>query len=236
VDFSDLLQIIKSLQRPSGEVWFRGQSNSEWPLIPRLLRSPNGHVQERNINFRFRSRAMGIASDHPSDNDPARWMFLMQHHGLPTRLLDWTESALIALYFATSDSPSTDGIVYVLSPMDLNQQQQSQSVLFAPYSPETKEMLRACFSGDAIPPQTLAMSAYASHDRIARQQGNFTIHGVASDLRTIAHPAWLKTWLIPAAMKSEIKTNLEYFGISRTALFNTLDALAVDLREQHGLI
>jgi len=233
--FPDLLETIASLKRPSGEVWFRGQSNADWSLTPRLLRSPAGVTHEKNMLARFRSRAMGILPNHPTDNDPARWMFLMQHHGLPTRLLDWTESALAALFFAVSGSPSADGAVYVMVPMDLNQSQVAQPVLFNPYTPEMYEMLMAAFMGTVMPIKTLAMMAYASNDRISRQQGHFTMHGTSSDLRSLANADWLKTLRIPAASKAEIKQQLEYFGVTETSLFHDLDSLAKELREQHGI-
>lgn len=233
--FLQLLETIASLKRPSGEVWFRGQSNADWALTPRLLRSPEGVAHEKNMLARFRSRAMGIVPNHPTDNDPARWLFLMQHHGLPTRLLDWTESALAALYFAVSGNPSADGAVYVLTPMDLNQLQAAQPVLFSPYSPEIHEMLMASFKGTTMPDKTLAMMAYASNDRIVRQQGHFTIHGTTNDLRSVANVNWLKTLRLPAASKPEIRQQLAYFGVTQASLFHDLDSLAAELREQHSI-
>jgi hypothetical protein len=50
------------------------------------------------------------------------WYFLMQHSGAPTRLLDWTEGALIALYFAVRNKlDATDAAVWVLDPWSLNE-------------------------------------------------------------------------------------------------------------------
>jgi hypothetical protein len=233
--FSAILTEVESLGRPSGEVWFRGHADAQWTLTPRLLRSPSAIAQEKNILARFRSRAMAMLRDHPDDKDPARWLFLMQHHGLPTRLLDWTESALAGLYFAVADHDDRDGALYLLAPIDLNNHLTSEPVLYGPYTDRIHSLLMSCFKGTEKPQEILAVLAYASNDRISRQQGHFTVHGLEQDLRMIARPEYLRTIRIPAERKSQLRNQLAYFGITRTSLFNDLDSLAADLREQHGI-
>lgn len=184
---------------------------------------------------RFRYRAMGMMQNHPADTDAARWQFLMQHHGLPTRLLDWSEASLSALFFAISGQPNADGRLFILVPMMLNEQQLGERVLIAPTVSPCSDILVASFRGVETPETIIASSAYSSHDRLVRQRSGFTVHGVSTALETIASPPALSSILIPASLKTELTETLAHMGITRTTLFHDLDALAFELREQYRL-
>ncbi len=82
-------------ENKAGCPWFRGQDREKAPL-PALFREK---YDEFHMNTTFRNRS-GALYDIPDTNRIDQWLFLMQHYGLPTRLLDWTESLLNALFFA----------------------------------------------------------------------------------------------------------------------------------------
>jgi len=83
--------------------WFRGESGKEPPLCPKIA-NHNEH-EENHLLQSFRRQAGGLANV-PLRQDADMWLFLAQHYGVPTRLLDWTEGALHALYFAINRSNS----------------------------------------------------------------------------------------------------------------------------------
>jgi hypothetical protein len=80
--------------------WFRGLSQKDWKLRPAVYRRSDYTVRrEIDLNLAFQ-KAASFLPGLPDEGDLGAWLSLMQHHGLPTRLLDWTESATIGLYFA----------------------------------------------------------------------------------------------------------------------------------------
>ena len=99
-------------------VWFRGQSN-DFPLLPKLFRERK--YNENNLIFHFRDKSK-VLGETPHASDISEWLFLMQHSRLPTRLLDWTEGLLIALYFALYDVKSSNSkpVVWMLRPYKMN--------------------------------------------------------------------------------------------------------------------
>src|SRR5260370_289457 len=84
-------------QEENEALWFRGHGNASYRLIPSLYRSPECVKENADDELRteFERRALPMIADRPPRNE-WEWYFVMQHYGAPTRLLDWTDSALVA--------------------------------------------------------------------------------------------------------------------------------------------
>ena len=104
------------LRELDGSWGFRGQRESEWTLQTSFDREirvfhDRGHypldrqTEENELLFRFQQQVHNYVHHLPSVDDRAGWLALMQHYGVPTRLMDWTQSPYVALYFAVEEKP-----------------------------------------------------------------------------------------------------------------------------------
>lgn len=110
-------------------LWFRGHCRSNYPLVPSVFRRPQlDHLIDPNepawydegmMIQHFRQRNPSYEEGYKS---PFDLLCLLQHYNFPTRLLDWTESVLIALYFAVEKDDESDGKLFALNARRLNAQ------------------------------------------------------------------------------------------------------------------
>jgi len=242
-DWSDLE--AEQTQQDGGDthIWFRGNANKSWELTPWIFRTNNhiGIADEEELYAEFIRRGCSLAPSLTSGLDS---YFVMQHHGVPTRLLDWTDSALVALYFALKDC-ETDAAVWAINPLWLNGHTVNRYALVDPRSPEAAafrvEALRARLEGaeeGGAPLLSIAMRPPWISVRMFAQRSMFTLHG-SENIPIETYPfvrmdSPLRRIVIPLKHREDVMVGLRACGITETAIFPDLDGLAKELVTEYG--
>lgn len=231
-----LLEFLSADLAGSAEpIWFRGQADAAWNLDPKFLRNDPDKPESHLLN-RFRQSAAYILQSPQSSLSDFDWLFLMQHHGAPTRLLDWTESVLVGLYFAVEDKSDTDAALWAMAPCELN----SLSNYQPEYSyeiPSFEDSQLQGYSPKTIASETktrlLPMAAIGVRNspRMHSQQGVFTIaHRGEPKIDQLAvdrsDSTFLWRYVIRAGSKASILRELRLLGIGKFQLFPELTSIA----------
>jgi hypothetical protein len=228
-----------SLRRYRSPFAFRGLPCVEHTLSSSLVRL-GGKAETRTLELallrNFRKYAATDANHADSIWD---WLALGQHRGLPTRLLDWTYSPLVALHFATEhpDDFDRDGVVWCVNFVEANKL----------IPPRLQRILREEASDTFTVEMLAAFDSLPAFDKLAREPFVVFLEPPAIDRRILnqfalfalmSDPAarfdeWLRdhddlcrTVTIPAALKWEIRDQLDQANVNERVLFPGLDGLS----------
>lgn len=233
---ADLMEVGKSAENEFREMpWFRGHASSNWSLVPSAHR--RHPVLETQFAQHFRMRAPSISRNCPAHADTAAWLPLMRHYGLPTRLLDWSESILVAAYFAIDIAPTTESAIWVLSPGALNETSIGRFIPFLT-DERVKPLVSDAFGTKIghVAPSSLAAFAPRTDQRMAAQLGNYTIHGTRDPLEQHKQSgSFLRRVLIPASAVPTLRRELSLAGVRASALFPDLESLAREISDLRAI-
>ena len=203
-NFNELHDVLAQYRENKGWL-FRGHSDSSWKLLPKVGRPPYTGTDDRRVFEAWKRRAIEYISMTPeTDWD---WLAIAQHHGLATRLLDWTTNPLNAAFFAVREQQDVDAVIYAA-------QIRLQVVTDKVHPMEYKGV--AIFRPRGVVP------------RITRQGGLFTIHGtptnpLESNTDDIMELQRIK---VIRAYRPSLLSELSFYGINSATLFPDLDGLS----------
>jgi hypothetical protein len=219
---------------------FRGASNTDHTLASSLVRLAGDRSDVRRLELallrNFRKYAHGEVARTDSIWD---WLSLGQHRGLPTRLLDWTYSPLVALHFATDD-PRTfdrDGVVWCINFVEANKRlprrlrrmlEQEGSDTFTVEMLGTFDTLQE-FDTLQREPFVVFMEPQAVDRRILNQLALFSLMSsphARLDEWLEQHPALCRKVRVPASIKWEVRDKLDQANVNERVLFPGLDGLS----------
>ena len=238
------------LPKPSSAIWYRGLTDTQHDLAPTMYR-PNTKVEGRDewlLMNRFKQNAHQFLESRPQGE--WEWLLLMRHDGLPSRLLDWTESPLVALFFALyapndpNPTKETDGSIWCLLPSVLNGFSNVPDPSTLPMltdeigrrgtTDENIELYRPSridWNAPVSPPPLGGISIRTSR-RIQAQQGVFTIHHVArTPLEQISDGRHVWRFIIPKGTKTFLAEELGRLHINTLSIYPELDNVAAQAQE-----
>jgi len=204
-NFADLHKTIEGYGKKI--MIYRGLKSVNFTLLPKigyLIPTSSSRSKEKNekeILRLFKEKALPYLDFIPANNWD--WLAIGQHHGLPTRLLDWTRNPLVACYFAVEEECGDDSVIYAYH---------NKSYISIEKHPEPFEYNKV---GKFIPRHLTP--------RIAAQAGLFTIH---SDPYKPFESDEIEKIIIPNRIRLDLKWTLNQYGIERFSLFPGLDGLA----------
>lgn len=230
-NLGELLDAAHTAEKHFGgaQVWFRGHVRREWRLVPSAYR--RHPILESQMANHFRHRASGLGRC-PPHRDYARWLPLMRHYGLPTRLLDWSESICVAAYFAhTAQAPNKEGIVWIIAPGKLNVHSIGDFIPFLTHQ-QVMPIVEAAFTVTEYDLPIVATLAPRDDPRMLAQIANFTIHGNRLSLEEHTNTdGFLARVAIPASAQDRMGYDLSVAGMRMSNLFPDLEHLATEIAD-----
>jgi hypothetical protein len=259
VGVTSLAELVKAVLDIRGALpneaflWFRGLGcDAQYRLLPKIMREGKGHEQvferEARLLTRFRQRSLAYWPAGYPQNDWEQ-LFAMQHYGLPTRLLDWSENLFVAAYFALADAPlhPHEGdvctpCIWCIDPVRWNRHMPGPSE----YGQQMHVLTTADEHLEPYGPITIRkryrspVAIFGSHNsqRIVAQRGTFVVWGNdPKPLEDFANADGLPDllWRITlTAPRKNLYRDLQSLGFGESMIFPELPSLATELARTEG--
>ncbi len=253
-DLKQLLELIETYEQGREHVWYRGVSRHDYELVPTIARSEKIKTEkdlddvEKKISAAFSQRSPPFLE---KDVDgPWKSMFFMQHYGIPTRLLDWSESPFVSLYFALANVPrkkdgeaASDVALWFCDPIVWNRTSLAHISFQGGVLDETCEELKAYRPDMSFDQKaTLPIMIYGTHNspRIVSQRGVFALFGKSMKGMDNVFKAgkYEEGCLQKARIKAEnvdtLLKSLYQKGFSESTIYPDLFGLSLEIRRRFG--
>lgn len=204
------IRFIEFIDAKTHTRWvFRGCGSPAYKFLPSVGRSPSYTVLHEERVFRAFQRSAGAMLERPLADD-WEWLAVAQHHGLPTRLLDWSTNPLVACFFAVSSGPpDEDAVVYGYS----------------------------ITAGDAVDPRehpdpfmldrVMFLLPTKNASRIVNQRGLFSVHHRPDEPWSTSD---VDSFTIPSSMRARFRRRLFKMGIDHSHIYPDLGGLCETLK------
>jgi hypothetical protein len=223
----DLLKYLREIApankpRPHERFMFRGQGDSTWELRPGVYRATFKVKdeaarlnRERHLMKDFRAFSAGLRTGRETTAD---LYLLQQHYGMPTRLLDWTNNALAALFFAVTSCKNSNGQLFAMDAESMRKTDQTErrhgGQVFRGIATSTHPTFRDAikkiveWTDDVEFPDFIIPVRPDYFDGRITLQRSCTFHGTCNPALTQAENETLRSFIVPETEKAKIKGQL----------------------------
>jgi hypothetical protein len=209
---------------------------------PSILEDKQKQLREeyKSAFYLFKTDALPLLE--PGERNYWGILFAMQHHRVPTRLLDWTESFACALFFAQFErNEGEDAAVFVLNADELNRVSTGREGLIpiiedpaAKTNVPIAEWLPTYLWPDGHPPlKTVAIVPHRTNPRMAAQRATFTICGDSFSPLEKEYSSCIAKINLPSSLYDDVEAFLELLGVGPSTYFPDLEGLAMHFRGKH---
>lgn len=246
-----VLNKLKEISAKHRTLWFRGHSSTNYKLNSGLYRISKDLNKVRTAENDIYNSFVNLGyffSDHFYDYKEWNTLFLMQHYGLYTRLLDWTSSFATALYFANLNrDPSSNACIWAIDPIELNKKchnlyERSSDPAYDSIGLITLETLpnriknyTDYFSED-IHVKSFAIMPRRSNDRLNSQSGYFTVQGTDGIPLEDEYHQYIDDFIykieLPSCTYEESWHYLKFNGINYYSLYGGIDGLCKYIKDE----
>lgn len=245
-DLKGFVETVKKINDEFKTIWFRGHEDSSYKLTPSIFRPPFKCSLETEFILHFKSKSIPYLSKSFVAGSVFEWLFLMQHYGMPTRLLDWTSSAITALAFAVffrDDSSATgkhygkDIEIWCLDPLKLNALARIDETEKIPNITADDQIQELYKTGTKVPSYPVAIYGPLNNERIVAQKGVFTLYPTSDEIPILEDNVKADEFLRKIVIKGQnninaVKKELSVIGMSETSLYPDLAHLSMELRRE----
>ncbi|TOP85462.1 hypothetical protein CGH08_15785 [Vibrio parahaemolyticus] len=243
----DYLSLVLSISAEwgsrHGDIWYRGIAREDMELLPGVKWRNISASNEESLISGFLINGKSLFKEDVN----CQWQLysMMQHYGLPTRLLDWSKSPLIAAYFALEAENDVDRVVWVMDPFTLNEINMDRREVFVPYKdlkeetnvdPYLPKVLRQD-SATNTQPFPIAIEPPYTNRRILAQQGCFTVHGTKSEPVNVQfernNSDRIRKIKFCKSAVATLRSELTLLGVTIDSIYQDLNSLSSHLINSH---
>jgi len=216
-------------------VWYRGHTDARYYLLSSLLRFKNGLEKEQYLFDTFKKFSNRIFERRKSDWET---LFEMQHYGVPTRLLDWSETFGIALFFACGPyyRSGRDAAMYLLNPAQLNKESGVNKIYQIPDDEEEFEYKEIYWHKKPFAPRApISMEPHLINDRMKAQRGMFTVDDDSIDPIEEKFPLAVRKVTLESDAVPNAREFMNLANLNPLTVYPDQAGLAEFLRDNSGL-